>query len=55
MEVALEIGQWCHVYSDSFRRNTAMTKRSRLTADFKAKVALEAPRGDQTIQETAAR
>jgi len=30
-----------------------MTKRRRFTADFKAKVALEALRGDKTIQETA--
>jgi hypothetical protein len=27
-----------------------MTTRRRFTADFKAKVALEAPRGDRTIQ-----
>ena len=27
-----------------------MTKRRRFTADFKAKVALEALRGDKTIQ-----
>jgi|TARA_B100000315_G_C14230168_1_gene430560 transposase-like protein len=32
-----------------------MTKRRRFTADFKAKVALEALRGDQTIQEIASR
>ncbi len=32
-----------------------MTTRRRFTADFKAKVALEALRGDQTIQEMAAR
>ncbi len=32
-----------------------MTKRRRFTADFKAKVALEALRGDRTIQEIAAR
>ena len=32
-----------------------MTKRPRFTADFKAKVALEALRGDKTIQEIAAR
>ena len=32
-----------------------MTKRRRFTADFKAKVALEALRGDKTIQEIAAR
>ncbi len=32
-----------------------MTKRHRFTADFKAKVALEALRGDKTIQEIAAR
>ena len=32
-----------------------MTKRRRFTADFKAKVALEALRGDQPIQEIAAR
>ncbi len=32
-----------------------MTTRRRLTADFKAKVALEALRGDKTIQEIAAR
>ena len=30
-----------------------MTKRRRFTADFKAKVALEALRGDKTIQEIA--
>ena len=30
-----------------------MTKRRRFTADFKAKVALEALRGDRTIQEIA--
>ena len=32
-----------------------MTKRHRFTADFKAEVALEAHRGDKTIQEIAAR
>jgi transposase-like protein len=32
-----------------------MAKRRRFTADFKAKVALEAFRGDKTIQEIAAR
>ncbi len=32
-----------------------MTKRRRFTADFKAKVALEALRGDKPIQEIAAR
>jgi hypothetical protein len=32
-----------------------MTKRRRFTADFKAKVALEALRGDRTIQEIASR
>ena len=32
-----------------------MTKRRRFTADFKARVALEALRGDRTIQEIAAR
>ncbi len=32
-----------------------MTKRRRFTADFKAKVALEALRGDRTIQEIAAK
>ena len=32
-----------------------MTKRRRFTADFKAKVALEALRGDKAIQEIAAR
>ncbi len=32
-----------------------MTKRRRFTADFKAKVALEAIRGDKPIQEIAAR
>ena len=32
-----------------------MTKRRWFTADFKAKVALEALRGDKTIQEIAAR
>ena len=32
-----------------------MSTRRRLTADFKAKVALEALRGDKTIQEIAAR
>lgn len=30
-----------------------MTKRRKFTADFKAKVALEALRGDKTIQEIA--
>ena len=30
-----------------------MTKRRRFTADFKARVALEALRGDRTIQEIA--
>ena len=30
-----------------------MTTRRRFTADFKAKVALEALRGDKTIQEIA--
>ena len=30
-----------------------MTKRRRFTADFKAKVALEALRGDKTVQEIA--
>ncbi len=32
-----------------------MSKRRRFTADFKAKVALEALRGDKTIQEIAAK
>ena len=32
-----------------------MAKRRRFTADFKARVALEALRGDKTIQEIAAR
>jgi len=32
-----------------------MIKRRRFTADFKAKVALEALRGDKTIQSIAAR
>ena len=32
-----------------------MSKRRRFTADFKAKVALEALRGDKTIHEIAAR
>jgi len=32
-----------------------MSKRRRFTPDFKAKVALEALRGDRTIQEIAAR
>ena len=32
-----------------------MTKRRRFTADFKAKVALEALRGDKTIHEIATR
>ncbi len=32
-----------------------MTKRRRFTADFKARVALEAIRGDKPIQEIAAR
>ncbi len=32
-----------------------MTTRPLFTADFKAKVALEALRGDKTIQEIAAR
>ena len=32
-----------------------MTRRRRFTADFKASVALEALRGDQTIQEIASR
>ncbi len=32
-----------------------MTRRRRFTADFKAKVALEALRGDKTIQEIAVR
>ena len=32
-----------------------MTARRRFTADFKAKVALEALRGDKTIQEIAGR
>jgi len=32
-----------------------MGKRRRFTADFKAKIALEALRGDKTIQEIAAR
>ena len=30
-----------------------MTKRRRFSADFKARVALEALRGDKTIQEIA--
>lgn len=32
-----------------------MTTRRRFTGEFKARVALEALRGDQTIQEIAAR
>jgi transposase len=33
----------------------SMTRRKRYSADFKAKVALEAIRGDQTIHELASR
>ena len=32
-----------------------MNKRRRFTADYKARVALDALRGDRTIQEIAAR
>ncbi len=32
-----------------------MTRRRRFTADFKTRVALEALRGDKTVQEIAAR
>ena len=32
-----------------------MTKRRRFTADFKARVALEALRGDKTVQEIASK
>ncbi len=32
-----------------------MTKRRRFTAEFKARVALEALRGDKTVQEIAAK
>jgi transposase-like protein len=32
-----------------------MTTRRRFTAEFKARVALEALRGDKTVQEIAAR
>ena len=32
-----------------------MTTRRRFTADFKARVALEALRGDKTVQEIAAK
>ncbi len=32
-----------------------MTKRRRFTADFKARVALDALRGDRTVQEIAAK
>jgi transposase-like protein len=32
-----------------------MTKRRRFTADFKARIALDALRGDKTIQEIAAK
>ncbi len=32
-----------------------MTKRRRFTAEFKARVALDALRGDQTVQEIAAK
>ena len=32
-----------------------MTKRRRFTSDFKARVALEALRGDRTVQEIAGR
>ncbi len=32
-----------------------MTKRRRFTAEFKARVALDALRGDKTVQEIAAR
>ena len=32
-----------------------MSKRRRFTADFKARAALEALRGDKTIQEIASR
>ena len=32
-----------------------MTKRRRFTSEFKARVALEARRGDKTVQEIAAR
>ena len=32
-----------------------MTKRRRFTAEFKARVALDALRGDKTVQEIAAK
>jgi len=39
----------------SFEEENDMTKRRRFTDDFKAKIALEALRGDQTLSQIAAR
>ncbi|WP_161785454.1 transposase [Palleronia rufa] len=49
-----EIGQVAKVYPEPLE-GYEIAKRRKFTDQFKAKVALEALRGDKTIQETAAR
>ena len=49
------IGQFVKVCFLSFKEENDMTKRRRFTDDFKAKIALEALRGDQTLSQIAAR
>ena len=50
-----EIGQSVRCTGPIEMEDHDMSKRRRFSADFKARVALEALRGDRTIQEVAAR
>jgi len=54
MKWSQESGQLFKVYPER-RRDTKMGKRRKFTDQFKAKIALEALRGDKTIQEIAAK
>ena len=49
-----KIGQGGKLYS-AFRGGIRDDERRRFTADFKARVAVEAPRRDKTVREIAAR
>ena len=48
-------GQPTKVFSQTFEGIRGMSKRRNFTDQFKAKVALEALRGDKTVQEIAAK
>ena len=54
-EVVPENWTGCQSVFHRLRDGYAMSTRRRFTGEFKAKVALEALRGDKTIQEIAVR